>query len=94
MADDVHLAFGGVAPKTITAPKTEALLRGQPWTEANVTAALKTLAEDVWISPDAPGAAASGFVPRMRMPRRHAACPLRASPRLCTLIHCKEGLCM
>ncbi len=56
VADDVHLAFGGVAPKTITAPKTEALLRGQPWTEANVTAALKTLAEDVWISPDAPGA--------------------------------------
>ena len=55
MADDVHLAFGGVAPKTITAPKTEALLRGQPWTEEKLTAALETLSEDVWISPDAPG---------------------------------------
>ena len=62
VADDVHLAFGGVAPKTITAPKTEALLRGQPWTEDNVTAALKTLAEDVWISPDAPGATICGRV--------------------------------
>ena len=55
MADDVHLAFGGVAPKTISAPKTEALLRGQPWTEEKLTAALGTLSEDVWISPDAPG---------------------------------------
>ena len=86
MADDVHLAFGGVAPKTITAPKTEALLRGQPWTEANVTAALKTLAEDVWISPDAPGAAASGFVLRV-------GCPVMGhgrlvTPRLCRPTHC------
>ncbi len=57
----MHLAFGGVAPKTITAPKTEALLRGQPWTEEKLTAALGTLSEDVWISPDAPGELAGCF---------------------------------
>lgn len=55
VAGEVQLAFGGVAAKTITAPKTEALLVGKPWTEANLTAALVTLAEDVWISPNAPG---------------------------------------
>ena len=55
MVGEIQLAFGGVAAKTITAPKTEALLAGKPWTEANLTAALLTLSEDVWISPTAPG---------------------------------------
>ena len=55
LVGQIQLAVGGVAAKTITAPKTEALLTGQPWSEANLTAALLTLAEDVWISPTAPG---------------------------------------
>jgi CO/xanthine dehydrogenase FAD-binding subunit len=53
---EVHLAFGGVAPKAITAPQTEALLKGKPWTEETLRAALGALAQDVCISPDAPGA--------------------------------------
>lgn len=63
---EIHLAFGGVAAKTITAPRTESLLTGQPWSEASLSAALVTLAEDVWISPDAPGESRPPRPPHMR----------------------------
>jgi CO/xanthine dehydrogenase FAD-binding subunit len=55
VAEEVELAFGGVAPKAITAPKTEQVLQGKPWDEPLLKAALETLAEDVNITPNAPG---------------------------------------
>lgn len=55
MAEEVELAFGGVAPKAIMAPKTETALVGKPWDEALLSSALDTLAEDVNITPNAPG---------------------------------------
>lgn len=53
---DAHIAFGGVAPKTIMAPKTEAALKGQPLSDATLKAALAAVREDVFVTPGAPGA--------------------------------------
>jgi xanthine dehydrogenase/oxidase len=55
VAEEVELAFGGVAPKAITAPQTEAVLKGKPWDQGLLTAALEALATDVNITPNAPG---------------------------------------
>lgn len=57
LVDEIHLAFGGVAAKTVMAPKTEELLTEKSWNEDNLNAALETLKEDICISPDAPGKA-------------------------------------
>jgi xanthine dehydrogenase small subunit len=43
---DVRLAFGGMAAIVRRAAKAEAALRGQPWNEAAVRAAMAALAED------------------------------------------------
>ncbi|WIA42814.1 hypothetical protein OEZ86_008746 [Tetradesmus obliquus] len=52
---DVGIAYGGVAPKTIMAEKAMAALRGQPWNQATLDAALVALREDVNVAPTAPG---------------------------------------
>ena len=56
VAEEVELAFGGVAPKAIMAPKTEQALQGKAWEQPLLQAALQTLAEDVNITANAPGA--------------------------------------
>ena len=43
---DVRLAFGGMAATVRRAAQAEAALRGQPWSEASVTAAQQALARD------------------------------------------------
>lgn len=53
--EEAHVAYGGVAPKCIMAPRVQQALKGQPWTQATLDAALKACAEDVNIHPDAPG---------------------------------------
>ena len=55
IAEDVKVAYGGVAPKTIMAPKVQAALKGQPWTGDTLKAALEAVAQDVNITPNAPG---------------------------------------
>lgn len=56
MAEEVELAFGGVAPKAIMAPKTEQALQGKAWEQPLLQTALEALAEDVNITANAPGA--------------------------------------
>ncbi len=56
-ADEVALAFGGVAPVTVMAPEAAAALTGHPWTEQTLRVAVAALARDIAIAPDAPGAA-------------------------------------
>ena len=55
IAEEVSIAYGGVAPKTIMAPKVMAALKGQPWTGETLKKALEAVAEDVNITPNAPG---------------------------------------
>ena len=43
---DCRLAFGGMAATPTRALKTEATLKGQPWSEASVIAAIASLADD------------------------------------------------
>ena len=52
---DASIAFGGVAALTVCAPKTVAALIGKPLTQSCISEALSALAEDVNMSPDAPG---------------------------------------
>ena len=49
------MAFGGVAAKTIMAPRTEAALRGLLWDQKALSAALQALQQDVDITANAPG---------------------------------------
>jgi CO dehydrogenase flavoprotein C-terminal domain len=56
VAEEVELAFGGVAPKAIMAPKTEQALQGKAWEQPLLQTALEALAEDVNITANAPGA--------------------------------------
>lgn len=56
VAQEVELAFGGVAAKTISAPTAAAKLQGVAWNQRALSAALEALAEDVNITADAPGA--------------------------------------
>eukprot|EP00887_Chlorella_sp_A99_P006651 scaffold3.g6651.t1 len=49
------VAYGGVAPKTIMAPAVAAALGGRALDAAAVEAGLAAVAEDVKMSPDAPG---------------------------------------
>ncbi|BDA44652.1 Xanthine dehydrogenase [Coccomyxa sp. Obi] len=53
--EEVGVAYGGVAPKTIMARRVEAALKGQPLTQATLEKALAAVAEDVNITPNAPG---------------------------------------
>lgn len=52
---EASLAYGGVAAVTLPARKTEAALVGQPWSDATLQTALKTIPQDVVISDNAPG---------------------------------------
>ena len=56
---EASLAYGGVAPKTVMALKTTAALEGKPLTHDTLQNALKAVAEDIYITPDAPGIRAS-----------------------------------
>ncbi|KAH7618960.1 putative Xanthine dehydrogenase 1 [Nannochloris sp. 'desiccata'] len=53
--EEVTIAYGGVAPLTISAPKTASALIGQPLDQSCLKAALTALSEDVNMSPNAPG---------------------------------------
>ncbi|XP_060529120.1 xanthine dehydrogenase isoform X2 [Cylas formicarius] len=55
IVSDIHLAFGGMSFKTITAPKTEANLKGLPWNKESVEMAFNWLLEDLPLDPSAPG---------------------------------------
>jgi xanthine dehydrogenase/oxidase len=52
---DISFGFGGMSFKTVTCPKTRAALVGKPWTDDTLKLALKTLPEDLPMSPDVPG---------------------------------------
>ena len=56
MAEDVKVAYGGVAPKTIMAPRVQAAIKGQPWTGETLKKALEAVAQEVNITANAPGA--------------------------------------
>lgn len=51
----INLAFGGMAPTTITAQKTKQNLIGLPWTQTTLETAFDLLLEDLPLSPSAPG---------------------------------------
>jgi len=78
-ADEVALAFGGVAPVTVMAPAAAAALTGRPWTEATLREAVAALVQDVVIAPDAPGAPPVR-PPHRRRPRGSSPGPTRALP--------------
>eukprot|EP00884_Botryococcus_braunii_P020051 jgi/Botrbrau1/672/Bobra.0161s0055.1 len=52
---DAHIAYGGVAPLTVMARKTEKALRGRPLDQETLSTALAALREDVFVNPGAPG---------------------------------------
>ena len=54
---EIRLAFGGMSFKTVTCPKTEAALVGEPWCDATLRRALETLPEDLPMAADVPGGA-------------------------------------
>jgi len=66
IAEEVKIAYGGVAPKTIMAPKVHAALKGQPWTGETLNNALEAVAQDVNITPNAPGTDPASFIPHRR----------------------------
>lgn len=51
----MHIAYGGVAPKTIMAPKLMAALRGKPWCEETLQQGLEAVRSDVSVGENAPG---------------------------------------
>ena len=53
--EEASLAFGGVAAKSLMAPKTAAALVGRPLRRATLDAALAALKEEIAIAPSAPG---------------------------------------
>jgi xanthine dehydrogenase/oxidase len=53
--EEVSIAYGGVAPLTISAPKTSAALVGQPLDQSCLKSALIAVSEDVNMAPNAPG---------------------------------------
>lgn len=55
VVEDAGLGFGGMAPTTVAAPKTEAFLKGKVWSEATVRAAMAVLREDLPLPANVPG---------------------------------------
>lgn len=49
------LAYGGMAVKVVTAPKTQAYLIGKAWNKDVLPQAYEKLAEDLPLAPGAPG---------------------------------------
>jgi xanthine dehydrogenase/oxidase len=52
---DASLVYGGVAPVSLSAVKTEAFLKGKPWTLQTLQGALQVLQHDIIITENAPG---------------------------------------
>ncbi|KAJ7517365.1 hypothetical protein O6H91_21G020900 [Diphasiastrum complanatum] len=55
MISEASLAFGGVAPVSLSAPTTETFLKGKPWNQLTLEGALIKLREEVLIADNAPG---------------------------------------
>lgn len=53
--DNVQLAFGGMAPTTILAPKTSAAVKGKEWNRSLIEIVNKSLIDEIPLSADAPG---------------------------------------
>lgn len=53
--EDIHLAFGGMAPTTVLAPKTSAAVIGKKWNSEIVEIVNKSLLEELPLSGGAPG---------------------------------------
>lgn len=51
----MKLAFGGMAPTTVTAPKTSESLKSQMWSQSMLERAIGYLSEDLPLAPGAPG---------------------------------------
>ena len=77
---EIRLAFGGMSFKTVTCPKTEAALVGEPWCDATLRRALETLPEDLPMASDVPGGA-PGTDRRWRVPSFSSFRALRATTR-------------
>lgn len=55
MVGEASIAYGGVAPLTIMAPKTMAALQGRPLDAESLKAGLAAVEQDVQMAPNAPG---------------------------------------
>ncbi|XP_056637903.1 xanthine dehydrogenase [Diorhabda sublineata] len=55
LIEEISFGIGGMSFKTVSAPKTEAKLKGLPWNKSTVDLALETLLEDLPLDPGAPG---------------------------------------
>ena len=55
VVEDIALAYGGVAAKTVMAPKTQQALVGRKWDRETLLKALELLKEELHIAADAPG---------------------------------------
>ena len=53
--EDIQFAFGGMAPTTILAPKTSAIVKGKPWDQNLIEIVNKSLVDEIPLSSDAPG---------------------------------------
>ncbi len=53
--EEAGLGFGGMAPTTVAAPKTEAFLVGKVWSAATIQGAAKVLREDLPLPASVPG---------------------------------------
>jgi xanthine dehydrogenase/oxidase len=53
--EEAGLGFGGMAPTTVAAPKTEAFLQGKVWSQETIEAASKLLREDLPLPASVPG---------------------------------------
>jgi hypothetical protein len=53
--EEARYALGGMAPKTVRCPKTEAFIKGKPWTEESIQAAMQVLNAEHGLKGDPPG---------------------------------------
>lgn len=60
--EEARLAYGGVAPKTLTAFKAEKILNRNSLNETTMRNAIKAVAEDINMSPNAPGNLIKSFI--------------------------------
>ena len=55
LVEDVAIAYGGVAPCTVTAKDTAAFLVGKPWTQDTLRRALDLVSQEIKVGEEAPG---------------------------------------
>lgn len=55
VVEEIALAYGGVAAKTVMARKTQKMLVGRKWDRDALLAGLESLKEELYIAPNAPG---------------------------------------